>query len=62
MTAKPMEELWSSYGPVIVSHRSKHALGSHPCRVVSVSYEQMGCCHGTLGNSWECVGTEGNKQ
>ena len=37
---------WSNSGAVIVSHRSKHASGSHPCRVVSVSYEQMGCCNG----------------
>ena len=39
-------KLWSNYGPTIVSHRSKRACGSHPCRVVSISYEQMGCCHG----------------
>jgi hypothetical protein len=32
-------KLWSNYGPVIVSHCSKHASGSHPCRVVSVSQQ-----------------------
>jgi hypothetical protein len=51
---------WSNYGPVIASECSKRAIGSHPCRVVSVSYDQMGCCHGTFGNFWECTGTEGN--
>ena len=30
--------------------------------MVSVSYGQMGCCHGTFGKFWECTGTEGNKQ
>src|SRR5690242_20652426 len=38
--------LWSNYGPVIVSDCAKRDSGSHPCRVVSVSYEQNGCCHG----------------
>jgi len=43
---------WSIYGPVAVSHCSKHASESHPCRVVSVSYVQMGCCHGSVLDSW----------
>src|SRR5579871_4814607 len=30
---------WSNYGPAIVSERSRCASGSHPRRVVSVSYE-----------------------
>jgi hypothetical protein len=41
-----MAILWSKYGPVIVSDRSDRALRSHPCRVVSISYEQMLGCHG----------------
>jgi len=53
VTSKPSQKrheqyssLWSNYGPVIVSDCSKHASGSHPCRVVSISYEQMLGCHG----------------
>jgi hypothetical protein len=49
-------------GPAIVSHRSRHAFGSHPSRVVSTSYEQMWCCHGTFGNFWEWMGTGGKKR
>jgi hypothetical protein len=45
-TAEIMVQLWSNYGPVILSQRSETSFGSHPCRVVSVSYEQNGCCHG----------------
>ena len=41
------EKARQNYGPLIVSHRSKHASGSHPCRVFPVSYEQMLGCHGT---------------
>ena len=37
-------KLWSNYGPAIVSQCSERAFGSHPCRVISVSYEQaLGC-------------------
>ena len=39
-------KIMANYGPAIVSQCSKRAFGSHPCRVISVSYEQMGCCHG----------------
>jgi len=53
---------WSIYGPSIVSECSFDALGSHPCRAVSVSYEQMLGCHGILGNFWECTGSGGKKQ
>jgi hypothetical protein len=38
--------LWSNHGPVIVSESAKTASGSHPCRVFSVSYEQVLGCHG----------------
>src|ERR1017187_1772336 len=46
LLAKALPKLWSNYGPVILSQRSETSFGSHPCRVVSVSYEQNGCCHG----------------
>ena len=32
---------WSVYRPIIVSHRSKRSVGSHPCRVISISCEQV---------------------
>src|SRR5580658_1431967 len=35
-----------NYGPIILSQRSETSFGSHPCRVVSVTYEKNGCCHG----------------
>ncbi len=38
--------LWSNYGPATVPKCSNNAFGSHPCRVVSVSYRQNGCCNG----------------
>src|SRR6202022_4804515 len=41
-----VEILWSNYGAVIVSDCSETVSGSHPCRVVSVSYEQPRRCHG----------------
>ena len=40
LLARALPKLWSNYGPVIVSEYAKTAFGSHPCRVVSVSYEQ----------------------
>jgi hypothetical protein len=36
---KALPKLWSNYGPVILSQRSETSFGSHPCRVISVSYE-----------------------
>jgi hypothetical protein len=42
VAAKALPKLWSNYGPVILSQRSETSFGSHPCRVVSVSYEKMG--------------------
>jgi hypothetical protein len=39
---KPVvETLRSNYGPVIASDCSETVSGSHPCRIVSVSYEQQ---------------------
>ena len=43
---KSMQISWSNYGPAIVSECSKHASGSPPRRVISVSYQQMLRCHG----------------
>jgi len=43
---KAQLKLWSNYGPVIVSEDSESGLGSHPRRVVSVSYQQIVGCHG----------------
>src|ERR1700678_2010525 len=45
LAATALPKLWSNYGPVILSQHSETSFGSHPCRVVSVSYEQNGCCH-----------------
>jgi len=50
----------SNYGPAIVSHRSKYASGRHPFRVVLVSYDQMGCCHGTFGQFRTQLGSGGH--
>jgi hypothetical protein len=57
---KNFQKLWSNYGPVIVSQCSETAFGSHPCRGFSISYDRIGCCHGTFGKFCECTGTEGN--
>jgi len=38
--------LWSIYGPTTLAQGSKRGFGSHPCRVVSVSYRQIVDCHG----------------
>jgi hypothetical protein len=38
---KAQSKLWSIYGPIIVSQCPETNFGSHPCHVVSVSYEQM---------------------
>jgi hypothetical protein len=59
----PSQMSWFIYGPVTVAHRSKHASGSHPCRVVSVSYEQMLGCHGIFrkfGNGQAAEGMNSN--
>jgi hypothetical protein len=45
------QKLWSIYGPVIVSEYAKTAFGSHPCRVVSVSYEQNAVTAEAAGSS-----------
>ena len=37
---KAQAKLRSNHGPVIVSDSSKHAFGSHPCRVVSILSRQ----------------------
>jgi hypothetical protein len=53
----------SNYGPTNLSHRSQSAFGRHPCRVVSISYEQTLGCHGTArGNGKEREGNEGNSE
>ena len=53
----------SNYGPATLSQCSETAFGSHPCRVVSVSYKQMGCCHGTTrGYAREREGIGGNRK
>ena len=46
-----------NYGPAILSQCSKRASGSHPCRVVSVSYEQTLGCHGTFRKFEERTGS-----
>ena len=51
-----MQISWSNYGPAIVSECSKHASGSHPRRMISVSYEQRSvvtALSGTFGHSWQ---------
>ena len=44
---------WSNYGPVIVSEYAKTAFGSHPYRVVSITYDLTVRCHGIFGKFTE---------
>lgn len=56
---------WSNYGPAILSQRSETAFGSHPCRVVSVSYVQIlavTALSGGFGNRWAAGGIRGNRR
>jgi hypothetical protein len=43
--AKALPKVWSKYGPVIVSEYAQTAFGSHPPRVLSISYDSIVCCH-----------------
>lgn len=36
---KAYEDLWSNYGPVILTKDAKSDFGSHPCRMFSINYE-----------------------
>jgi hypothetical protein len=59
ISSKAHRKLWTNYGPVIVSDRSEAALGSHPCRVVSISYEQLRSCHGRVSAPQSIDGRSG---
>jgi hypothetical protein len=50
-----MIQLWSSN----CSHRSKNTLGSHPGRLLRVSYEQTFACHGIFR---EPLGIDGHRR
>jgi hypothetical protein len=45
---KVMVHLWSSYGPLFVLMLTERAFGSHPRRVVSVSYVRVTPFHGDI--------------